>query len=66
MTVEHMPAILTDTNGLPRGHYAARDKATQALRDWVNELPESTYHLGLDDAEDVADVMLAVYLTTLK
>jgi hypothetical protein len=66
MSVVQMPAIQTDANGIPRGHYAARDTATKFLRDWLNELPESVYHLTVDDAEDVTNVMLAAYLSALK
>jgi len=66
VSVTQMPTLLLDTNGIPRGHYAARDKAAKALREWVNDLPSSCYHLCLDDAEDVANVMLTVYLGTLK
>jgi hypothetical protein len=66
VSVTTMPGLLTDANGLPRGHYAARDTAAKFLRDWLNELPESVYNLTADDAEEVANVMLAAYLCTLK
>lgn len=54
-----------DDNGLPIGHHAARDIAARTLRDWVNDLPSSVYHLNQDDAEDVCNVMLAAYLAAL-
>jgi len=65
-SVTQMPTLLLDLNGIPRGHFEARDRAAKALMDWVNDLPSSCYHLGLDDAEDVANVMLATYIGTLK
>jgi hypothetical protein len=61
-----MPALQLDGNGLPRGHYDAMDIAAQTLRQWVNDLPESVYFLNRTDAEDVADVMIRAYLTTVK
>ena len=57
--------LVQDENGLPVGHYWARDAAVTALRDWINELPESVYHLSGDDAEEVTNRMLAVYLKAL-
>jgi hypothetical protein len=51
-----------DDNGLPVGHVKARDAAIETLRDLVNELPDSAYHLGPTDAQWITDNMLTVYL----
>jgi tryptophan synthase beta subunit len=61
-----MPTLLLDANGMPRGHYDAIDAASNALRQWVNDLPESVYFLNRTDAEDVTDVMVRTYLTAIK
>jgi hypothetical protein len=66
MRVSYRDALGLDANGLPIGHHAARDIAARTLRDWINDLPNTAYHLNLTDAEDVADVMLIAYITALK
>lgn len=55
----------TDANGLPIGHREAFHDAAKELRDVINELPDSVYHLGPTDAEWACDRMLHWYLVTL-
>lgn len=57
--------IRLDANGLPLGHEQAVLDAARELRDWVNELPDSVYHLGPTDAELVTRNMLQRYLHSL-
>lgn len=61
-----LPSIALAANGLPRGHALAAFKARQVLIDWVNELPESVYHLGPTDAEEAITRVLAAYVDTLR
>ena len=56
---EHIPL---DANGLPCGHHAALHKVSADFCDWCNELPESVYFLRREDAQELADRLIAKYL----
>lgn len=54
-----------DANQVPIGHVDAERAAARELSDFINELPESVYHLSPDDAELAASRVIAVYRATL-
>ena len=54
-----------DANGLPYGFSEAKWAAAKALVEFVNELPESIYHLNAADAELATDRMLNAYRHSL-
>lgn len=58
--------IALDANGLPVGHEDAVRAAARDLSDWLNELPESVYHLTPTDAECAASIMAMRYVQTLR
>jgi hypothetical protein len=64
--VRQLPAIALDANGLPRNHRTACWAAQQELADFINELPESVYHLGQGDCELAIDRVIRRYLQQVK
>jgi hypothetical protein len=65
LSVSRNGQITLDANGIPYGHYAARDTAANFLREWLVQLPNSVV-VSIDDAEDIMDVALSAYLSWLK
>lgn len=61
-TVTKLPVIPLDGNGLPRNHRTACWAAQQELSDFINELPDSVYHLGASDCELAVDRVIRRYL----
>jgi len=59
-------SLTLDANGLPFKDKEGRAFAAKILRDMVNELPESVYHLNDSDAEWIADTLVLAYLQKVK
>lgn len=55
-----------DVNGQPYGHDDATWAAAKALAEFVNELPDSIYHLNAADAELCTERMLSAYRQSLE
>lgn len=53
-------AIPLRANGLPAKHWSGTVEASKVVREWVNTL--STTYLSPDDAYELADTMIRVYL----
>lgn len=54
--------IALDANGLPLRHSDGLQAAARELIDFVNELPQSFYHLGESDADLATERMVSAYL----
>ena len=67
-TVAEFPTRLLrlDANGIPLGHDVAKDAAVREFQRMANELPETAYHLGYDDALWIAGQMILRYLGELE
>lgn len=65
-TIYALPSLPLDANGLPRGHQAAMAAAAKELAEFINELPESGYHLGPCDGDLATERMIHRYFITLR
>lgn len=55
-----------DANGVPVGHDSAISAMVRDFRKWVNDLPDSVYHLGDEDADSLSRQLIARYLHEIQ